>query len=322
MNRSSNNSSGVSVVIPNYNGRDLLCDNLPSILHALETWGGAWELIVVDDCSSDDSCRVIQKQFPAVRLIVNSSNKGFSKTCNIGMASARFPVLLCINTDVRVAENLIERLMPHFDQGDVFAVTPRIIVEREGKNQGSVFGAFRRGFLKGSFAQADEGAASRETLYAIGACVAYDAEKFRSLGGYSEIYTPYLFEDVDIAYRAWKRGWKSLHEPGATTWHFSNATLGREKRRRNKVIYYRNRFIFHWVNLSDPWYVAMNLMNTIIRLLFSFVWGNFIYYQAFWGALQRLPEIRSIRKAEQLHRRMADAEIIHRTARNAGDGAR
>jgi len=318
----SEKTSAVSVVIPNYNGRDLLRDNLPSIFHALETWGGTWELIVVDDCSSDDSCRVITEQFPAARLLVNSTNSGFSKTCNIGMATARFPVLLCINTDVRVAENLIGPLLSHFNQDDVFAVTPRIVVEREGKNQGSVSGAFRRGFLKGAFARAVEGSSGGENLYAIGACVAYDAEKFRSLGGYSEIYSPYLFEDVDIAYRAWKRGWKSLHEPGATTWHFSNATLGRVKRRRNKVIYYRNRFIFHWVNLSDPSFVAMNLVNTFIRLLFSFLWCNIVYYEAFWGALKRLPEILSIRRTEKIQRRKGDAEIVRRTARSSGNGER
>ena len=318
----SQKTSAVSVVIPNYNGRDLLLENLPSIFHALETWGGTWELIVVDDCSSDDSRQIITEQFPAARLLVNPANSGFSKTCNIGMATARFPVLLCINTDVRVAENLIAPLLSHFKQDDVFAVTPRIVVERDGKNQGSVSGAFRRGFIKGAFARTDEGSSAGEILYAIGACVAYDAEKFRSLGGYSEIYTPYLFEDVDIAYRAWKRGWKCLHEPDATAWHFSNATLGRVKRRRNKVIYYRNRFIFHWVNLSDPSFVAVNLLNTLIRLLFSFLWCNFVYYEAFWGAFQRLPEILSIRRTEKIQRRRGDAQIIRCTARSSWNGER
>jgi len=322
LSSSSGKAAAVSVVIPNYNGRDLLRENLPSVLQALETWGGTWELIVVDDCSSDDSCRVVREEFPAARLLVNQTNSGFSKTCNIGMAAARFPVLLCINTDVRVAENLIGPLLSHFKQDDVFAVTPRIVVEREGKNQGGVTGAFRRGFLKGSFDRSDERSLTRETLYTIGACVAYDAEKFRSLGGYSEIYSPYLFEDVDIAYRAWKRGWKCLHEPGATTWHFSNATLGRVKRRRNKVIYYRNRFIFHWVNLSDPSFVAANVLNTLIRLLSNFIWCNFVYYEAFWGALKRLPEIFSIRRTEKIQRRRGDAEIIRLTARNSGKGTR
>jgi GT2 family glycosyltransferase len=307
--------SGISVVIPNYNGRDLLRDNLPSVFHALETWGGAWELIVVDDCSSDDSCRVISEQFPAAKLIVNSSNKGFSKTCNIGMAAARFPVLLCVNTDVKVAENLIGCLLAHFSREDVFAVTPRILVEREGKNQGSVSGAFRRGFLKGSFAQATDEPPEGENLYAIGACVAYNAEKFRSLGGYAEIYSPYLFEDVDISYRAGKRGWKSLYEPASTVWHFSNATLGRVKRRRNKIIYFRNRFIFHWVNLSDPSFVVRNLLNTLIRLVFSFLWLNFVYYEAFWGAFQRLPEILTLRRNERIHRKRGDADIIRSTSR-------
>jgi GT2 family glycosyltransferase len=305
---------GVSIVIPNYNGEALLGQNLPSVVAAIEAWGGPGEIIIVDDSSSDGSCRLIRESFPSVRLIVNQRNMGFSKTCNIGMAEAIFPILVCINTDVKVEEHLIPALAGHFSDPEVFAVTPRVIVEREGKNQGAVFARFGRGFIKAAFAPADEKLPSRENLYAIGACVAYEADKFRLLHGYCEIYTPYLFEDVDICYRAWKRGWKSIHEPSATVWHYNNATLGKAKRRLNKVIYFRNRFIFHWVNLSDPSYLLQNLCSILLHLAVSFLWFNFVYYEAFFGALGRWREIVALRRAERPHRRLRDGEILRRTA--------
>ncbi|HXE96138.1 MAG TPA: glycosyltransferase [Dongiaceae bacterium] len=317
MDSSANASAGISIVIPNYNGEQLLRENLPSIFAAAEQWQGPAEVIIVDDCSTDESCLLIRNMFPAARLLVNSVNSGFSKTCNIGMAAAGFSILLCINTDVKVEAHLLTALAPHFGDPELFAVTPRIIVEREGKNQGAVFGRCSGGFIKGSFASAEDELPERENLYAVGACVAYDAGKFRALGGYSEIYSPYLFEDVDISYRAWKRGWKSVYDPSVTVWHYSNATLGKVKRRTNNVIYYRNRFIFHWINVSDPSKVIWNMLNTSLRLMFSFLLLKFYYYEAFLGALKRRKAIADQRRKEKPFRTLRDADVIRRTSRNA-----
>ena len=122
---------GVSIVLPNYNGVELLKDNIPSVVCALKHWG-VGEIIIVDDCSSDRSVEYIQEQFPTIKVIVNQSNKGFSETCNIGMAAAQHPVYICMNTDVKVSEDFISFLVHRLtSKADIFAVTPQIIVERE-----------------------------------------------------------------------------------------------------------------------------------------------------------------------------------------------
>jgi GT2 family glycosyltransferase len=302
----------VSVVIPNYNGAELLRENLPSILAAFDHWGGDYEVIVVDDGSIDDSRELIAGRFPAVRLLVNDRNLGFSRSCNRGMASARFPVAFCINTDVRVNIDLVSPVVRHFQDNSIFAVTPNILAEREGKNQGIVTGAYGRGFIKGVFSPIDETSGARENLYAIGACVAYSMEKFHSLGGYSEIFTPYLFEDVDISYRAWKRGWKSIYEPGTTVYHYSSATIGKTGRRRKRTIYFRNRFLFHWINLTDPQFVCLNILHTLLRLAISFLWLDLTYYAAFWGALTRVAEVVRMRREAAPHNRLLDKDILQR----------
>jgi GT2 family glycosyltransferase len=230
------------------------------------------------------------------------------------MAAARHPVAFCVNTDVRVEPGLVAPLLRHFGDDSVFAVTPNILVEREELNQGIVRGMYGKGFLKGSIARIDERVDVRENLYCVGACVAYDLAKFRSLNGYSEIYTPYLFEDVDLSYRAWKRRWRNLYEPGATVHHYSSATISREKKRIKRTIYFRNRFLFHWINLTDPAFVAKNLMHTLIRLSVSFLWGDIAYYSAFAGALRRWSEVRTCRRSVVASRRLTDGEILRRTA--------
>ncbi len=307
---------GISIVIPNYNGEELLRENLPSIIAALARWGGDHELIVVDDCSTDASCQLLREDFPEVILIVNSLNMGFSRTCNKGMEKVRYPVAFCINSDVLVSPDLIAPIVRHFAADDIFAVTPNILAEREGRNQGIVNGLYGKGFLKGGFAKLDERGSVRENLYAIGACVAYDMAKFRALGGYAEIYTPYLFEDVDISYRAWKRGWKSIYEPGTTVWHYSSATIGKTKKRHKRAIYFRNRFLFHWINLTDPSFILQNLLHTFLRLLVSFLWLDLPYYAAFFGALRRLGPAMALRKAVKANLSLGDGEILRITAGN------
>ena len=306
--------SGVSVVIPNYNGARLLRENLPSVIRAVEDWGGPHEIIVVDDCSRDDSVSLVAEMFPSVRILVNESNLGFAGTCNRGMAAVRYPVAFCINTDVRVEPDLVSPVIRHFADRSVFAVTPNILAEREGKNQGIVNALYGKGFIKGGFAPLDARSEARDNLYAIGACAAYDMEKFRALGGYDEIYTPYLFEDVDLSYRAWKRGWRSLYEPGATVHHYNSATIGQGGRRRKRTVYFRNRFLFHWLNLTDGRLMALNLIHTALRLAVSFLWLDISYYMAFWGALGRLGRVMRRRKADKSGNLLADAEILRRTA--------
>ncbi|MDH4162898.1 MAG: glycosyltransferase [Nitrospirota bacterium] len=305
--------AGISVVIPNYNGTTLLKDNIPSIINALNRWGGPHEIIIVDDCSVDESCKVIMREFPAVKLIVNQANAGFSRTCNRGFAEARYPIILCINNDVKAEPDFVAPLLTHFSDSGVFAVTPNILAERDGKNQGIVSGGFGKGFIRGGFAPLDARGGVRENLYAVGACVAYDAAKLRDLGGYAEIYCPYLFEDVDLSYRGWKRGWKSLYEPASTVHHFSSATIGRTKKRVKRTIYFRNRFLFHWINLTDPSFRAANYIHTALRLLVSFLWLDLPYYASFFGALRRLGEVRKLRKTVLATLATGDAEIVART---------
>ena len=305
---------GISIIIPNYNGEQLLRENLPSVLSALEEWGGRGEIIVVDDASTDGSCVLIRELFPSITLIVNPENRGFSRTCNTGMSAARHNVVFCINTDVRVESGLIAPVIRHFADESVFAVTPNILVDREGRNQGIVRGLYGKGFLKGSIASIEERGDVRENLYCVGACVAYDFSKFRALGGYLEIYTPYLFEDVDISYRAWKNGWKSLYEPGATVHHYSSATISQENKLRKRAIYFRNRFIFHWINLTDPLFIVRNMAHTLLRLSVSFLWGDMSYYMAFGGAVRRFKQVRLSRRAGRDSRLLTDREILDRTA--------
>lgn len=312
-------ANGVSVVIPTWNGAGLLAANLPPLRRALNDWGGKWEIIIVDDAGQDDTARVVAECCPEARLLRNETNSGFSRTCNAGFAVSSYPLLLCLNNDVLVTDGFIGPMIGHFEDSSVFAVTPNIIVEHEGRNQGIVRGLYGKGNLKGSFASADESSGVRENLYAIGACVTYDREKLRQLGGYgADLYTPYLFEDVDLSYRAWKRGWKSLYEPRGTVFHQSSATINRQGKRKKRTIYFCNRFVFHWANLTDRDFLLKNIFFTFLHLMFCWMWLDLVYYRAFSMAVGRMGAIIQARTENRRHLAMGDGEILKRTEIQGG----
>src|SRR5262249_1723097 len=88
-----------SIVIPNWNGRDLLEKYLPSILAAAEQVPGT-EVIVVDDASTDGSPQLVLERFPQVRLIAMDENLGFGGGSNRGFEHARNDIVVLLNSDM------------------------------------------------------------------------------------------------------------------------------------------------------------------------------------------------------------------------------
>ena len=84
MTKASTSRKSIAVVIPNYNGRHLLERNLPSVFNALNSVNTDFEIIIIDDCSTDSSVAFIKQSYPTIRLIISDQNQGFSATCRFG----------------------------------------------------------------------------------------------------------------------------------------------------------------------------------------------------------------------------------------------
>ena len=116
--------TGVSVVLPNYDGAALLRRYLSGVLAAAGEYGDS-EVIVVDDGSADDSVAVLIAEFPGVQVIRHPRNLGFQAACNTGAGAARCGLLLFLNTDMRVGPGLLAAMARHFSDDSVFAVAPK-----------------------------------------------------------------------------------------------------------------------------------------------------------------------------------------------------
>ena len=140
-------NKGISVVIPNYNGINLLPEILPPLYIALKNAKLPYEVIISDDCSKDDSVSFIKKNYSDIILIENKINSGFSKTINKGIHSASYEYVLLLNSDVKLTENYFSSQLKYFEKDDTFGVMGRIIGWDDDKIQdGGKFPSFH--FLK------------------------------------------------------------------------------------------------------------------------------------------------------------------------------
>src|SRR5258708_8427653 len=108
----------VSIVIPNWNGKQKLANNLPGVLKVK----GVNEIIIVDDYSTDDSVDFIKQNFPQIELIEKENNSGFAKTVNLGVASASGDIVFLLNSDALPQDDGVEKAIKHFKHPQVFIV--------------------------------------------------------------------------------------------------------------------------------------------------------------------------------------------------------
>lgn len=290
----------ISVVIPTFNGRDLLLKNLPPLFAALARIDAASEVIVVDDASSDDTLQVLEKQFPAVFVMYNERNLGFAETINRGIFASRHDIVLALNNDVMVEPDLLQKVLPRFQDDTIFAVTPSVL-DPATKRQQAIY-KLRPGicWFVDECLQDAPNSPEIPLFFSSGGSSFYDRKKLFALGGFSTLFAPFYVEDVDLSYHAWKRGWKCVLEPSAVVWHPVNSTIRKYHRQRKiKCLIARNKHIFMWVNITDP----VLIIRYFLFLLPSLVWDvlSFRKYKLV-GMFMALPRIAEVLR-ERISRR-------------------
>lgn len=269
-----------SIVIPNYNGEALLQRNLPKIINQ------AIEIIIVDDASTDDSIQII-KSFPRVRLIENQKNLGFASTVNRGVKAARGEIVVLLNTDVYPEKGFLKYLLPHFEDPKVFAVgmMDKSVEDDQMVLRGRGVGRWQRGFYVHSRGEVDQ----TDTAWVAGGSGAFRRSIFLELGGMTEIYNPFYWEDIDLSYRAVQVGYKILFEPKSVVVHEHEKGAIKQKysARQVELIAYRNQFLFAWRNANlQQW--LNHLFWLPYHLVFTTIKSRGLFLIAFFQAIIRI----------------------------------
>jgi GT2 family glycosyltransferase len=302
----------VSVVIPSRNGRHLLQSCLPPLLRELADGD---EVIVVDDAGTDDTAEFLGSQFPTVAVLRLDRSRGFGDACNAGVARARSSLVLLINNDMVVQPGFLDPLAEHFLADDVFAVGAQYRMRR-GLHEAyvcSICGALHR-----EAEQVPHGVTSALDAPAGGGL--FDREKFLALEGFDPLFRPFYWEDMDLGYRAWQRGWRIVREPRSVMYHEEGATIRTlHSRQRAEIIYERNRLLFVWKNVRDWDLLAQHCCLMGVRAVQDlFVRTGMISVRAAAAALCRLPHAACARlSAAVAVRRFEDRELAHRALQRA-----
>jgi GT2 family glycosyltransferase len=304
----------ISVVIVNFNGVQHLQACLTALL-AQE--GPSFEVILVDNASTDGSADFVREHYPLVRVIVTTANLGFAGGNNRGAADARAPLLAFLNNDTRVEPGWLSALRDGLGwSSDVALVTSRIVymhdptlLDSAGDGVTRAGGAFKRGHG----APASQHLHRREVFAACGAAFLIVRAVFEEVGGFDEDFF-LSHEDVDLSYRVRLRGYRCVYMPEAVVRHVGSASLGRTSA---SSVYYGQRNL-EWVYLKNTpsliFWTSLPLHAIYLAAaLVYFTWAGKlpVFLSAKWAALKGAPAMLRKRRLVQNTRRATAAEIWH-----------
>ncbi len=247
----------VAVVILNWNGKDFLAKFLPSVMASSY---GNMRIIVADNASTDDSVDFLQKQFPAVEVIINPSNGGFAKGYNTALKNVPADYFVLLNSDVEVSAGWIEPVIALMENDPAIgACQPKILAQKEPGHfeyagaAGGWIDKLGYPFARGRVLNTTEKDAGQyddaaPCFWASGAAMFVRASVFHSLGGFDEYFFAHQ-EEIDICWRMQLAGHKVFVQPASVVYHVGGGTLPKSNNKKT-YLNFRNNLIMIWKNTS------------------------------------------------------------------------
>ena len=288
----------VSIIIPHYNGGDLLYNCIDSIYGSIVLKD--FEIIVVDNGSTDNSINRVKNNFQDVKIISSNSNLGYSGGCNLGATHASGKYLLFLNNDTEHSNEWIEKLVYFLDSNqNIAAVQPKILNIHNKKlfdyagGAGGFIDKFCFPFAQGRIFHTLEEDHNQynnpsRIFWASGAAFMIRSNIFKTLKGFDKIYFAYM-EEIDLCWRAQAMGYKIYSVPDSFVYHYGKQTIKENtikshylNHRNSWILFFKNSFTFDYGILIikrlilDWMALAYSVMTLDIRrfvaILFAQIW--------------------------------------------------
>jgi hypothetical protein len=251
-----------SVIIPNWNGRELL----PICLDSLRRHCLPAEVIVVDDGSTDGSAALVRERYPEVRLVELGENRGFAAAVNAGIQASRTEYVALLNNDAEAAPGwlaeLVGALDAHAEAGfaasKMLDYADRTRIDGAGDAFTWAGNAYRIGHGERDCGQYDAPA------WVFGACAGaaiYRRQMLDAIGLFDETFFAY-YEDADLSFRAQLAGYRCRYVPEAVVYHVGSATTGRAS---DRTLYLQTRNRISLVLKNYPWRFLVEKLPLVIR---------------------------------------------------------
>jgi len=212
----------VSIIIVNYNGKELLQKCLDSLLKVNYD---NFEIILVDNNSTDGTVEFITKNYPSLIIIKLDSNKGFAEPNNVAAKISKGKYLLFLNNDTVVTPNFISEMVKVMETDKKIAVCQSLLLKPDGSVDSSGDFIDHLGVVYNSKTKIDE---IREVSSAKGASMLVRSDIFEKLDGFDQKFF-ITFEDVDLCWRSWILGYRVLIIPTSIVYHEGGITIKKIK---------------------------------------------------------------------------------------------
>jgi len=297
-----NNSPAVAVIILNWNGSALLREYLPQVIKA--TNNTIAKVIVADNGSTDDSRKVLEKEFPQVETLYFDKNYGFAEGYNRALREySRYQYSILLNSDVAPADHWVEELYKFMESHpEAGACQPKLHSYTE-KNHFEYAGACggyldRNGYpyCRGRiFATCEFDKGQYDTVaevdWASGAALMVRTEQYLQVGGLDPKFFAHM-EEIDLCWRIRLAGYKLYAVPSATVYHLGGGSLPPSDPRKT-YLNFRNNLLMLYKNLPAD---VRGKSLTILRLLDTIAWARSMLTFQFGNANAILQAHRDFRK--------------------------
>jgi GT2 family glycosyltransferase len=253
----------------------------------------------VDNRSTDGSRHYVRDRFVEVEIIEAPQND-FLFSLNAVIEARTEEIAIVVNNDMRFADDFVTPLLVHFADPEVCAVGAAILTwDGSQDTVGPRCARLEHSWFYKWWQYDCQKPAL--TLEACGGAVAYRRSMFVELGGFDPLYRPGYYEDLDVSYRAWARGWKVIYEPRSRAYHKESVSMLQRFGASTKArILYRNHLLFTLKNVGGVGFLVAFLALLPIRAIKPLLVGNRVPFEGLLRALPRLPAalMRRMRSAE------------------------
>lgn len=269
----------VSIILVNYNGAQVVIDCLRSIRDTLQTV--PYEVIVVDNASTDESVNGIETTFPEVQLIRQNQNRGFGAGNNLGASIAKGKYLFLLNTDTLLICDVLPHLVELMEQNPSIGIVGPQLLNPDKSLQIStarsigIWGEYQTLKQQLDYQKRDreriaqEFMAMHEADIIIGAALFIRKSLFEELAGFDETFFMY-FEESDLCERARSKGWRIIYTPSVSLIHIGGYSVKKTVDRlrleyRKSQLYYYKKHRPIWERIILRFYLSIKF--TIAWLL-------------------------------------------------------
>jgi len=302
-------SPTVSVVIPNWNGQDLLPRCLSSLYSQTFT---DFETIIVDNGSVDQSCALIERDFPRTRIIRLPENTGFANACNVGIAASGATYIVLLNNDTQARPAWLEHLVGSIEQAppDVACVTSKMLKmdNPELIDDAGDFLTWRGGaFKRGNNQPANNFDGDEEVMFPCAGAALFRRSVLVELEAFDDRFFAYM-EDVDLGLRMRLSGYRCLYAADAEILHVGHGS-GIETS-LYVFLTTRNRGYLFLKNIP-----ARLLIKRIGSLLYGWLFflvvhrGRWMYWRGSLAVLKNLPCLMEKRREQGKRTKLSLLEI-------------